>query len=333
MFGSLHTHACVWNENNTAIDGCVPVEGLCARPAAPSNGGTIMSYCSQHSVGVNFSLGFGLQPGNIIRNNFSNSNCLLSISGPSEFCLGDTKTYSVINAPAGFTWNKSSNLSISGSGSSIKVSATSGGNGWLSINYGSTELVRYNVIVSTMAPGFTSISGPTIITPSGNSIFYESYFSNGGTPTYYEWSISGAPSSWYDITCSGGSAAYLYFYGEATYSVGVWASNACGCDDGYINVEAYNKNKSSHNSYPNPVDDILTVEIDEKNAQLQAKSLNIKYDIRLYDVFGALYRQTTTKGGKVQLDVSNLPNGFYYLHIYDGVNDKPDMQTIVVKHK
>jgi len=50
--GSRHTHACVWNGNNTAIDGCGPVAGYpgnpggCATAALPTQGqGTIMSYC------------------------------------------------------------------------------------------------------------------------------------------------------------------------------------------------------------------------------------------------------------------------------------------------
>jgi hypothetical protein len=30
--------------------------------------------------------------------------------------------------------------------------------------------------------------------------------------------------------------------------------------------------------------------------------------------------------------VANLPNGIYYLHIYDGVNAKPEMRQIVVEH-
>jgi hypothetical protein len=32
LFGSQHTHACVWNGNNTAIDGCYSVEGNCSKP-------------------------------------------------------------------------------------------------------------------------------------------------------------------------------------------------------------------------------------------------------------------------------------------------------------
>ena len=78
LFGSMHTHACVWNGNNTAIDACAGfVEGSCSTDAGvPAQGGTIMSYCHLTSAGTNFSLGFGLQPGNLIRNRVANAACL-----------------------------------------------------------------------------------------------------------------------------------------------------------------------------------------------------------------------------------------------------------------
>lgn len=84
LFGSRHTHACVWNGNNTAIDGCSGfTEGGCFLPANPSNGGTIMSYCSNANVGVNFNLGFGTQPGNVIRSRVNNGSCLGTCGEPS----------------------------------------------------------------------------------------------------------------------------------------------------------------------------------------------------------------------------------------------------------
>ena len=89
LLGSRHTHACVWNNNNTAIDGCGSCQepavvtapcssscNNCPRPPAPSGGGTIMSYCHQNGVGINFALGFGNQPGNVIRNSVANATCV-----------------------------------------------------------------------------------------------------------------------------------------------------------------------------------------------------------------------------------------------------------------
>ncbi len=76
--GSKHTHACAWNGNNTAIDGCGPAAGYsegcdAALPAA----GTIMSYCHLvGGVGIDFNLGFGPQPGDKIRDEVYNASCL-----------------------------------------------------------------------------------------------------------------------------------------------------------------------------------------------------------------------------------------------------------------
>lgn len=77
LMGSRHTHACVWNGNGTAIDGCSTPEGGCARPGIPGNGGTIMSYCHQTSAGKNFTLGFGPQPSSLIRNRVTAAPCIV----------------------------------------------------------------------------------------------------------------------------------------------------------------------------------------------------------------------------------------------------------------
>lgn len=72
IVGSPHTHACCWNPpgtGKTAIDGCYTLEGSCAMPVPqyPKDAGTIMSYCHLTSTGINFSNGFGQQPGDTIR--------------------------------------------------------------------------------------------------------------------------------------------------------------------------------------------------------------------------------------------------------------------------
>jgi len=74
-FGSQHTHACAWNGTNTAIDGCYTIEGSCPDPGdpSPSVGGTIMSYCHLTSSGINFTNGFGPQPGAVIRQGVTDS--------------------------------------------------------------------------------------------------------------------------------------------------------------------------------------------------------------------------------------------------------------------
>ncbi|WP_299894283.1 M12 family metallo-peptidase [uncultured Aquimarina sp.] len=83
-FGSNHTHSCVWNGNNTAIDGCYSTEGSCGRPGIPSNGGTIMSYCHLTNAGTNLRKGFGPQPGDLIRSNIRRANCVGSCDSDGD---------------------------------------------------------------------------------------------------------------------------------------------------------------------------------------------------------------------------------------------------------
>ena len=85
--GSPHTQSCVWNNNQTAIDGCSPfgTEGGCADPGLPSGGGTIMSYCHLNSaVGINFLKGFHDQPLAVIKNRIANAQCAECVDDPDD---------------------------------------------------------------------------------------------------------------------------------------------------------------------------------------------------------------------------------------------------------
>jgi hypothetical protein len=117
LFGSRHTHACVWNGNNTAIDGCAgATEGGCSLPGNPSGGGTIMSYCHLN-VGINFSLGFGPQPANVIVSNVNNASCLGNCC-PSNITI--TGYYSPILTHSS-TWIKSSGQTIISNNTTVKL--------------------------------------------------------------------------------------------------------------------------------------------------------------------------------------------------------------------
>ncbi|WP_445453268.1 M12 family metallo-peptidase [Flavobacterium sp. 25HG05S-40] len=112
LLGSRHTHACVWNGNNTSIDGCGTQagfsEGSCNVGPIPSTTekGTIMSYCHLVSgVGISFSNGFGPQPAQAILNNVNSSPCLSSdclTSCPNT--VTDITTTNVTPTSVSFTW-------------------------------------------------------------------------------------------------------------------------------------------------------------------------------------------------------------------------------------
>lgn len=105
LLGSRHTHACVWNGDNTPLDGCYTAEGGCEPiPELPSNGGTIMSYCHLTEAGIQFANGFGLQPGNVMRYHVDQAGCTQSCTGSS--CSGNEVTLIIKtdNLPQESTW-------------------------------------------------------------------------------------------------------------------------------------------------------------------------------------------------------------------------------------
>lgn len=114
--GSPHTHACRWNGNDTAIDGCGPASGNnegCNAPL-PTDGGTIMSYCHLvPSVGINFTKGFGPQPGALIRATVNSKGCLgqdcisscaLSVTGLTLSNITKTSLTATIVDVVGTNW-------------------------------------------------------------------------------------------------------------------------------------------------------------------------------------------------------------------------------------
>ncbi|MBK7341212.1 MAG: T9SS type A sorting domain-containing protein [Saprospiraceae bacterium] len=78
VLGSRHTHACVWGpQKNKALDNCYSPEGSCAPVENSSTKGTLMSYCHLTGrPGIDFTLGLGQEPGDVIRNKVRSSSCL-----------------------------------------------------------------------------------------------------------------------------------------------------------------------------------------------------------------------------------------------------------------
>ncbi|MCC6815000.1 MAG: T9SS type A sorting domain-containing protein [Saprospiraceae bacterium] len=93
VFGSRHTHACVWGpKKNQAIDNCGSPEGSCAPGPKPVKG-TLMSYCHlSGKPGIDLNLGFGKEPGDLIRKTVNNSKCLINYSPTLSVCNKASQT-------------------------------------------------------------------------------------------------------------------------------------------------------------------------------------------------------------------------------------------------
>ncbi|WP_293894935.1 M12 family metallo-peptidase [Flavobacterium sp.] len=112
LLGSRHTHACAWNGNNTAIDGCGQqagyTEGTCPTGPIPDTAvkGTIMSYCHLVSgVGISFTNGFGPQPAAAILTAVNSATCLSTdclSSCPNT--ISEVTVLSITPTSVAFTW-------------------------------------------------------------------------------------------------------------------------------------------------------------------------------------------------------------------------------------
>ena len=76
-----------------------------------------MSYCHLRGVGVNFSLGFGVQPGNVIRNTIAQASCLTNCDA-TDFTLDASSLVfnfkaaggkKILNITGNAEWNISKN--------------------------------------------------------------------------------------------------------------------------------------------------------------------------------------------------------------------------------
>jgi Zn-dependent metalloprotease len=275
------------------------------------------------------------------------------LSGPSLLCSGSSGTFTVSNAPSGYTWTCSSGLtagSASGSSKTFTASSVNDGIEWIAVNLGSVELVRKEVWIGkpTDIPTTHSVSiplnTPTIITPPALTPYRQkmgiaeydwSWDTNTGNATL----IDGPQSATVKITTSG------------TYRLHCYGRNSCGSYKTgaplfIINISP-GYSAYSMSAYPNPVSGVLNVHLEELETESTALSTsgssvsgtgavsrtNPVFTVSLYSVTGTLVLQTTASDlGNIQLDVSSLPNGIYTLHVHDGSENPPVTQHIVIAH-
>ena len=272
------------------------------------------------------SVRFCTQSQNEINNFINNNNAFISsICGPSLVCY-TSSAFTLNNPPSGsVTWHKSSNISLSGYGNSVTATAISNGAGWISVNVNSVEFFKWPVWVG--APIISYISVPTPVY-AGQSKSYEAILSSKlSVPSSYDWSLS--PMNWSYLN-NYGYWANINISPSGYYTVQSRATNACGTGP-YTNLFVSVYDYSPSPPYPNPVSDVLNIETGT-SASVKVQGTSITYDVRLYNDQGNLLRQAKNKGGTVQFNVSALPDGIYFLHIYDGVSSTPEIQQIVVQH-
>jgi len=104
-----------------------------------------------------------------------------------------------------------------------------------------------------------------------------------------------------------------------------------------VDVVAIPISDSPFSFYPNPANDILYISVDqpamiEKYRAAGKAVSNLSYDIRLYNTSGTMALQTTSGSSRIQLSISNIPDGIYFLHLYDGIDNAPEVKQVIIKH-
>ncbi|HMX86930.1 MAG: fibronectin type III domain-containing protein [Saprospiraceae bacterium] len=209
--GSNHTHWCGWTGG--AIDNCYTPEGSCSPGPAPTNGGTIMSYCHLTSYGINFNNGFGPLPGDKIRSRVVAATCLgTSCSGGSCGTPGGLVISNITNTSAKASWN-----AVSGANSYDFEYKLSTAQTWTVVNVTVTNYTMSNLSAGTTyntrvkakcTGGNSSYSAQINFTTTGGS--------SCGTPTNFKVSnvtSNSANASWTAVT---GALSYNFQYKLST---------------------------------------------------------------------------------------------------------------------
>jgi hypothetical protein len=292
--------------------------------------------------------------------------CITEITGQSLVC-SNGGTFTINNLPSGATvsWNCSSNLEqVSGSGNTRIFRSVGDGSAWVGATVNGIQLTRFNTnagvsnISVTWGQYMNGTYRATISVPSWVNVWEYSWSAGGWTVSQFPGNDGGyAPRKAVILT-----PPSL----PATLPHSVTASVLSSCGLSYCTFTITANTAYAASTFPNPVSNVLNIELSAVNAEmvqfveneletpeiiqsdqsavplktrvLQTETSATKAEIlqkreaKLYNQSGSQVRSMTFTGDKTQLNVSDLPAGIYYLHIYDGVNDKPEIRQIIVQH-
>ncbi|HEX2269312.1 MAG TPA: M12 family metallo-peptidase, partial [Pyrinomonadaceae bacterium] len=259
--GSRHTHACAWNGNNTAIDGCNPPEGTCSRPGIPTNGGTIMSYCHLTSAGINFTFGFGPQPRDVITNRVNASSCLTTCGSTVLPAPTANAATSVTNNSFTANWSSVSNAT----GYRLDVSTNSSFSSFLSgfnnldvgnvlsrsvtgLNPGTTYFYRVRAFNSSGTSGNSTTI--TVVTVPAAPVAKTATGVTGSSFTANWNSASGATGYRLDVSTSSSFSSFVIGYNnlEMGNTLSGSVTGLSPATTYFYRVRAYNSNGISGNS-------------------------------------------------------------------------------------
>jgi hypothetical protein len=186
---------------------------------------------------------------------------------------------------------------------------------------------EFRVVDSCLSSGMTNVSNvlqiktppmPSVdyigFTPSGNGLIFKAY--GAKNVTSYHWYFGDSSSDF-------SNASPLHFYSKTgTYTVILVVGAAqCGYypDSATVNVFAQASVGNLHQEagitiFPNPSAGIFT---------LQGASLQNNGSAIIIDVMGRQVKQAVITASKTQIDLSDQPNGVYFVQLVSGGETRP----------
>lgn len=321
---SPHTHNC-WAWSNGPIDWCGPTadadytEGGCSAGPLPTKG-TVMSYCHLvPSIGINLSLGFGQEPGDLIRAATAQASCVTEQEPFTSVLTVDTNIACVGSdiymevTPFDdmyffYQWYR---------GSTLISSATN--------SYQATESGTYRCL-TTDSNGCLATSNSVVL----NFIAPHAEIQTSPQPL--------CKSNSATLTAVGNDLNYLWNTGDSVQSILVsdtgeyelTVSDSTGCSAN-VSITLDKSNCVSNISdvtaidlriYPNPANDVLIIESSAIGTQ--------KIVLSVYNVAGQIvFVNSQQQGDKIVLQTAGLASGMYMLRFL--VNDNSINRRFVKK--
>jgi len=276
------------------------------------------------------------------------------ITGPDSFC--GNANYQVNLPPDGsVSWTASGGISISGSASANPVQVSYNGSsstgiitatvtslcGQSSISKGVSNATSYTVYYSGGASGTITGSGTNVVngqTYSSYSLSVSPNNANSSNNTY-SWYVRGG-TGYSSLTMNGTSASFYLSGDYPSIALNLTVTNPnCGKTESILVFNGGSQSgamvQSSFTIFPNPTTDELTISpvivMEGKNEKAIDKTHERPYKYKIYDRKGLILKEGEAKnGGNVKIDLRNLPNDNYFLHIV--VGDEKIISQIVVQH-
>jgi len=266
------------------------------------------------------------------------------ISGPSQFCI--SSTYSISNLPTGstVTWSASPSNIVSISTSNNVATVTKIGNGMINLSAtinrtcGSLNLPAKQVSVGTYSAGDFPISGQTNI--CSNTV---STYSVTGLPgaTNYNWVIPpNALANGWSIVTGQGTPVLTVITGSVTATLKLKVSNNCGesIAPALLTVNINSCGSFSFVASPNPTSNTLNVSQNSASSQIQANTTNVNggkiskpFSVKLFDQNSKILKSLSSeRGDDIAINTSDIPNGTYFLHIFQ--NKETIKKQIIIQH-